>query len=163
MPPASLSAVAEVATATVAADNLKALASSVTWSMSVAAGSWPQRSATDKITVTAKGLMDFNATSWNLELHDRSWPASKTLKYQINKVSLEASWKSQVLTLRPGTSGRVLAWRAMATAKDRTVPWTAWQVFDCDKERQKAAQKPVDAWAKVFEPEPAAPAAAAGG
>ena len=103
----------------------------------------------DKLVVTAKGLVDADgnarANSWKVEVHDRLWPASKTMKHEQKKLEKEANWKSMTLSIKPKASGRILVWRAQADGA-----WTDWTLLDVDAARKKAGSAEASSWESIF-------------
>mgnify|MGYP006156413719 CR=1 FL=1 len=106
--------------------------------------------AADKLVVTASGLVPAGCKSWKVELHDRTWPASKTLKYETKPTSNEANWKTLTMSIRPHAAGRVVAWRAQAVTGAGAGPWTEWAVVDLDAERKKSKDSVDAPWVTVF-------------
>lgn len=131
-----------------------------------------------KLIISAAGLHDTHATSWKVEVHDRSWPASKTLAYEVKKLENEKNWNKLRLDFRPyvpGASvgpaslppvfpcvltgqrhgshcaGRVLVWRAQCITKNETEPWTEWCLVDMDAHYARECRKADEEWDLIFE------------
>ena len=82
----------------------------------------------DRIKISATKLSEVNATHWYVELHDRDWPSTKTLRYKVEAASKEENWYSLTFALRPRKPRRRFAWRARAYTKKagKEEPATAW-------------------------------------
>ena len=91
---------------------------------------------------------------WEVQLHDRAWPSSKTLKYETSGkgVEKEENWNTLQLRLRPRKKDRQVAWRARAVGGSGNGDWTEWKAFAPERLRAEAASAASGPWERIFAP-----------
>ena len=100
----------------------------------------------DKLVITASGLVDAEAASWKVEVHDITWPANKTASSEQKKMENEANWKTMNINIRPKTPGRILVWRAQCSTEE----WTEWTLLNLNEENKKVSAGGPAKWDAIF-------------
>eukprot|EP00900_Chrysochromulina_parva_P026393 jgi/Chrpa1/8388/Chrysochromulina_OHIO_Genome00012649-RA len=97
--------------------------------------------------------LDTKTTSWKVEIHDQSWPHTKTLTYEVKKLTKSSDWDTLTVRIRPQKEGRMLAWRATYVAGSVQGAWSPdWTPVVPADERQRDLDTGNKKWEKIFAP-----------
>jgi len=93
------------------------------------------------------------ATGWKVEIHDSSWPHTKSVTYSATRgAGPEANWNTIQCRLKPRKLDRMVAWRAKHVAGPVEGSWTAWKPVSPANERITALENGNANWGNIFEP-----------